>query len=165
MEIEVRYPAANARRKRRGTAVAEVALLLPFLCFVFLVTLDYARILYFAITIDNCAHNGAIYGGQVFDNQNQQWINGQSQYWQGPSGKMLSTEQAAADVDGTNLSPALATSNVTVDNTQTDASGNPVNIVTITYTFKTFTSFPGIPSSVTITRVLQARVAPATPSS
>jgi hypothetical protein len=165
MEIDVRYPAANARRQRRGTAVAELALLLPFLCFVFLITVDYARILYFAITIDNCAHNGAIYGGQVFDNQNQQWINGQTQYWQGPSGKMLSTEQAAADIDGANLSPALATTNVQVDNSQTNASGNPINIVTITYTFKTLSSFPGIPSSVTITRVLQSRVAPATPSS
>jgi hypothetical protein len=36
--------------------------------------------------------------------------------------------------------------------------------VTITYTFNTIAGFPGIPSSVNVTRVVTARIAPAKPS-
>ena len=75
---------------------------------------------------------------------------------------MVSTEQAAADVDGTNLYPALDNSNVTVTSGQ-DTSGNPVNNVTITYAFNTITRFPGIPSTITIRRTAQVRVAPPVP--
>jgi hypothetical protein len=139
----------------------ELALLLPFLVFVFLVATDFARIIYYTIVIDNCCHNAVIFGSQTYDNQNQQWI-GNNQYWQGPTSQMISTEQAAADVDGTNLSPVLAGSNVSVSS-GADAQGNPINNVTITYTFNTITRFPGIPSTVTITRNAQVRVAPATP--
>jgi|ERR1051326_1971974 hypothetical protein len=159
-----RRTVGRAGLRRQGVAAAELAMLLPFLTFVLIVTVDFARIIYYTVVIDNSAHNAAIFGSQVFDNENQQWISGQTQYWQLANNQMLSTEQAAADVDGANLSPALAYSNVTVDSSQTDASGNPINIVTITYSFKTITSFPGIPSTVTITRTYQARVAPATPS-
>ena len=152
-----------AGMKRSGVAAVELAMLLPFLSFVFIVTVDFARIIYYTVVIDNSAHNAAIFGSQVFDNENQQWIAGQTQYWQLANSQMLSSEQAAADVDGANLAPALTTSNVTVTSS-TDSSGNAINIVTITYTFQTITSFPGIPSTVTITRTYQARVAPATPS-
>jgi hypothetical protein len=149
------------KKVRRGTAVVELALLLPFLVFIFLVSVDFARIIYYTIVIDNCCHNASIFGSQTYDNQNQQWI-GNAQYWQGPSNQMVSTEQAAADVDGTNLSPVLSTSNVSVTGGQ-DSSGNAVNIVTITYTFNTITRFPGLPSTLTIKRSSQVRVAPATP--
>src|ERR1051325_1921789 len=104
----------SARVVRRGIAAVELAMLLPFMVFVFLVTVDFARIIYYTVVIDNSAHNAAIFGSQVFDNENQQWIQGQTQYWQLANNQMLSTEQAAADVDGANLSPALAYSNVNV---------------------------------------------------
>jgi hypothetical protein len=141
--------------------MVETALLLPLLVFIFLIAVDFARILYYTIVIDNCCHNAVIFGSQTYDNQNQQWI-GNAQYWQGPNTAMISTEQVAADVDGANLAPVLADSNVSVS-TGADANGNPVNNVTITYTFNTISKFPGIPSTITITRTAQARVAPATP--
>jgi Flp pilus assembly protein TadG len=151
------------REQRQGVAAVELVVLLPFLAFVLITTIDFARIMYYVIVIDNSSHNAAIFGSQVFDNQNQQWIAGQTQYWQSASGQMVSTQQSAADIDGANLSPPLAYSNVSVDSTQKDSSGNPINIVTITYTFNTITSYPGVPSSITIKRVYQARVAPASP--
>jgi hypothetical protein len=157
------FPRPDVAGRRKGAACVELALLLPFLCFVFVATVDFARIVYFTVTIDNCAHNGGVYGSQTYDNANQQWIGSMAQYWEGPNGKIVSTAQAAADVDGTNLSPALAKSNVAVTS-GTDANGNPTNVVTITYTFNTIVGFPGIPSAVTITRVVTARVAPGTPS-
>jgi hypothetical protein len=98
----------------------------------------------------------------VFDNQNQQWI-GNQQYWQGPNGQLVSVAKVAAELDGANLSPVLADSNISISS-GTDADGNTVNIVTVTYSFSTIVPYPGIPSPLTITRTAQVRVAPATPS-
>ena len=148
--------------RRRGTATVELALLLPFLVSLFLVATDFARVFYYTITIENAIHNAALFGGQVFDNQNQQWI-GNQQYWQGPDGQLVSIESVAAKLDGTNLSPGLTASNFNI-RSGTDADGNPVNIVTVTYTFNTIVPYPGIPSPLTITRTAQVRVAPPTPS-
>jgi hypothetical protein len=150
-----------SRQRRRATASVELAVLLPFLVSIFLMATDFARVLYYTITIENCALNGALFGGQGFDNQNQQWI-GNQQYWQGPNGQVVSQEKAVAELDGTNLNPPLADSNITVT-TGTDADGNTVNIVTVKYTFNTIVPYPGIPSPVTIVRTAQARVAPAIP--
>ena len=147
---------------RRGTACVELAMLLPLLMSLFLFATDFARILYYTITIENCALDGALFGAQGFDNQNQQWIANKPQYWQGPSGQVVSQEQAVAELDGTNLKPALADSNITVSSGN-DADGNPVNIVTVKYTFNTIVPWPGIPSPLTIVRIAQARVAPPTP--
>ena len=126
-------PRVFKKRARRGAAVVEMALLLPFLSFVFLASVDFARILYYTIVIDNCCHNASIFGSQTFDNQNQQWI-GNQQYWQGPNGQLISQEKVTAELDGTNLNPALAGSNINITS-GSDADGHPVNIVTITYTF------------------------------
>jgi len=147
---------------RTATASVELAVLLPFLVSVFLFAADFARVFYVTITIENCIHNGALFGGQVFDNQNQQWI-GNQQYWQGPDGQLVSLEKVATELDGTNLNPLLADSDINVAN-GTDADGNSVNIVTISYTVNTILPYPGIPSPVKIVRKAQVRVAPAKPT-
>jgi Flp pilus assembly protein TadG len=143
-----------------GAAAVELAALLPLLAFLFLITLDFGRVFYYTITIDNCVHNGALYASQTFDNQNQQWISGTTQYWQGPSSQQVSDVVSAALADGANLDPPLTTSDVQV----TSGSAANSTVVTITYTFPLVTSFPGIPSQVTVTRSCQVQVAPATPS-
>jgi hypothetical protein len=152
----------SPRGARRATASVELAVLLPFLVALFLFAADFARVFYVTITLENSIHNAALFGSQVFDNQNQHWI-GNQQYWEGPSGQLVSAEKVTAELDGTNISPALADSNIQVTS-GTDADGNPVNIVTITYTFTTIVPYPGIPSPLTIVRKAQVRVAPATPS-
>jgi hypothetical protein len=101
------------RTARQAAATVEMALLLPLLVGLFLFSVDFARVLYYTITIENCALDGALFGSQAFDNQNQQWI-GTTQYWQGPSGQVVSLEKAVAELDGTNLNPPLADSNITV---------------------------------------------------
>jgi hypothetical protein len=155
------YCPRAAGSKRKATACGEMALLLPLLVGLFLFATDFARILYYTISIENCSLNGALFGGQTFDNMNQQWV-GTTQYWQGPAGQVVSLEKAVAELDGTNLNPALADSNVSVSS-GTDADGHSVNIVTVTYTFNTIVPYPWIPSPLTIVRRAQARVAPATP--
>jgi Flp pilus assembly protein TadG len=146
---------------RRGAATVELAILLPFLVALFLFAADFARVFYVTITLENAIHNAALFGSQVFDNQNQQWI-GNQQYWEGPSGQLVSQERATSELDATNLSPGLTDSNINITS-GTDADGNPVNIITITYTFTTIVPYPGIPSPLTIVRKAQVRVAPATP--
>jgi Flp pilus assembly protein TadG len=147
--------------RRRGVAVAELAVLAPVLAFLFLMVIDFARIFYYSITIENCAEVSALFASQCWDNQNQQWI-GNVQYWQGPSSS-VSGAQGAGELDGTNLSPALADSNINVT-TGKDADGNSVAIVKVTYTFDTIAPFWGIASSITLTRTAQMRIGPAAPS-
>jgi Flp pilus assembly protein TadG len=158
--VQDRHPRARVLR-RPGAAAVECALLLPFLAFVFVIAVDFGRIIYYTITIDNCVHNGAIFASHTFDNQNQQWI-GTNQYWQAPSGQISAVVDATL-TDGANLNPALTANNVTVSSGK-DADGNSITTVSISYTFQTITQLPGVPSNVTIVRSCQIRVAPATPS-
>ncbi len=152
---------SRKRQPRSGVAAVEFAMVLPFLAFLFVIAVDYGRIIYYTVTIDNCVHNGAIFASQTFDNQNQQWI-GNNQYWQTPSGQISAVVNATL-TDGGNLSPALTSNNVTVTS-GTDANGNNIATVTVSYTFQTITNFPGVPSTVTIQRSCEMRVAPATPN-
>src|SRR5262245_16916603 len=54
-------PSRN-RRSRRGVASVELAVLVPFLAFLFVIALDFGRIFYFSVTVENCARSGALYG-------------------------------------------------------------------------------------------------------
>src|SRR5262245_8395204 len=46
---------------RRGAAVAEMAILLSVLSFLFIITIDFARLFYYSLTLKNCARNGAYF--------------------------------------------------------------------------------------------------------
>jgi Flp pilus assembly protein TadG len=52
---------AKRRTSRRGTAAVELACLLPLLLFLSLATVDFARVAYVQVTLQNCARNGALY--------------------------------------------------------------------------------------------------------
>jgi Flp pilus assembly protein TadG len=166
------------RAPRRGAATVELAFLLPLLLMLALMVIDFGRIIYTSITIDNCAHNAGIYASHCFDNQNQQWISADAQYWEGPPGasQVINTEQAALLVDGQNLSPPVDSTMVSYSPTTVDANGyvitsvydsagNPAAYVTITYPFSLISSsYLGLPSSFNITRTSQFRVAPTLPN-
>jgi Flp pilus assembly protein TadG len=125
------------RPPRRGVAAVELALLLPLLAFLFIVAVDYARLFYFSLTVQNCARNGAMYASD-------------------PTGAIqspyASTEQAALS-DAGNLSPTPTVTSRTV----TDSTGTYAE-VTVTYQFKTITSYPGIPNTVNLTRTVKMRM-------
>jgi hypothetical protein len=46
---------------RRAMAAVELALLLPLLVFAAMATVDFARVAYVQVTLQNCARNGALY--------------------------------------------------------------------------------------------------------
>ena len=53
--------AVEKRDARRGAAAVELAMLLPVLVFCSMMTVDFARIAYVQVTLQNCARNGALY--------------------------------------------------------------------------------------------------------
>jgi hypothetical protein len=120
--------------------------MLAVLTFILLASTDFARLFYAYVTVTNCASNGAVYGSQ------------DSSYASNQAGI-----KAAAVLDGASLSPAVTTDNVS-SSTGTDANGNPYVAVTVSYTFSTLISYPGIPHTTTLSRTVQMRVLPDTPN-
>jgi Flp pilus assembly protein TadG len=123
---------------RRAVAAVELAILLPVICFLLIITVDYARVFYYSLTITNCARNGAVYESDAA-------AKGESSY---------ATTQAAALADASNLSPAP---------TVTSSTSGDVVSVTVTYPFETIANYPGVPNTILLTRTVQMRMLPSTP--
>jgi Flp pilus assembly protein TadG len=127
-------------RLRRGAAAAELALLLPLLAFLFVITVDFARVFYFSQVVENCARQGALYASDP----------------KAPAANLYTSVQQAALADATNLNPQP-----TVTSTNgTDGAGNAYVAVTVTWPFHTITGFPGVPNNVTLSSTVQMRRAP-----
>ncbi len=135
---------ANRRKargkRRRAAAAAELALLLPLLCYICAITIDYARLFFAWTTIAECAYNGAYYLADSNVATGSQWT----------------SYQQAALADAANLSPTPTVSSTA----GTDSNGNLYQEVTVTYNFSTQFSYPGIPSAVTLTRKLRMAQTP-----
>jgi Flp pilus assembly protein TadG len=125
---------------RPGTAAVELAVVLPFLAFMFVIAVDWSRIFYFSQVVENCARQGALYASDP----------------KAPANNLYAGVQAAALADASNLSPQPTVTSAP----GTDAAGNPYVTVTVTWTFQTITRFPGVPNIVNLTRTVQMRLAP-----
>ena len=128
--------------KRAGTATVELAVLLPFILFLFVITVDFARIIYYSITITNCASIGAIYGSSSPTAAND------------TDGIKTTAQKDASNLDSSKLTVTSSTDSATTPTTVT---------VTVTYPFTTITNFPGVPSSTTLTRTVKMNVTPSVP--
>jgi Flp pilus assembly protein TadG len=117
-----------------------LAVLLPFLAFVFVIAIDWARIFYFSQVIENCARQGALYACDP----------------KSPTSNLYTSVQAAALADASNLSPQPTVTSAA----GTDTAGNAYVTVTVTWTFRTITGFPGVPNIANLTRTVQMRLAP-----
>ena len=125
---------------RPGVAAVELAVLLPFLAFMFVIAIDWARIFYFSQVIENCARQGALWASDE----------------KGTSQNLYPDVTSAALADAPNLNPPPTAT----ETSGTDAAGNSYVSVTVTWTFQTITNYPGVPNSVTLTRTVQMRVSP-----
>jgi Flp pilus assembly protein TadG len=132
----------SSRPGRRAAAAVELAVMLPLLALILVGTCDFARVFYYYLTITNCARNGALWASDPTTSVYSQY----------------STVQQAALADASNLSP---TPTVTSSN-GTDADGHPNVSVTVTYTFQMVSGYLGF-SSITLSRTVEMRVAPAAP--
>ena len=116
---------------RRGAAIAELAIMLPLLVFLFVVCLDYARLFSTLSILSDCARDGALY----FANHTTDTTANISQ---------------AALADASNLvSPAPT---VALQGPTTDAAGYTYVTVTVSYAFTTVVTYPGVPQATTLSR-------------
>jgi Flp pilus assembly protein TadG len=124
-------------------AAVEFAFMLPLLGFLLVAATDYARVFYYAATLDSSARNGALYGCRSkYDPQSP-----------------YTSLQAAALADATNIQPAPV-----ITSTQgVDASGQAFIQVTASYQFHTFANYPGIPSVVDLERTVWMPITPDSP--
>jgi Flp pilus assembly protein TadG len=129
---------------RRGAAVVELAILLPLLIFLFVISVDFARVYYYSVTLTNCARAGAMYASDPTTAAESPFAN----------------VQAAALADATNLTPAPG---VTSTN-GVDSTGHSYVEVTAAYTFQTITGFPGIPNQINLTRSVRMNISAGTPN-
>jgi Flp pilus assembly protein TadG len=120
-----------------------MAVLLPFLALMFVIAVDFARVFYYSLTIENAARNGALYASDPI-------AAARSPY---------TSLQQAALADTSNLTPPPSVSS----SQGVDPSGNAYVTVTVSWPFATVTRYPGIPSPLTLSRTVQMRVAPTTP--
>jgi hypothetical protein len=126
---------ARRRAKRRGMAAVELAFLLPLLVFACMATVDFARVVYALITLQNCARNGALY---EFYNASGFSL---------PSG--WTSVSTAVQADAGNLTITIPSTYNSNNNPYSPASSSN-NYVTVTvqcsFTLLTFGSDGGFPS-------------------
>ena len=142
----LRRPADH--RPRRAAAALELAVLLPFLIFLFAVAVDFCRVFYYTQTLQNAAYTGALYASGVAQ--------------PGPSGTSVlgvpqpmtpadAAKQAAA-AEGTTLNPPLQSATVQVQ------IANGTAKVTVSHDCKMLTPLMGTGRVVTLTREVSMQV-------
>ena len=125
---------------RPAAAAVEFAVLLPFLMFIGVIATDWARLLYYTISIEACARNGALYAADQESAAKSPYPN--------------VTAAALAEAPKLNATPTVTATPTT------DSTGGAAVVVKVEMPFKTITNFPGVPSSQTLTRSVQMRIAP-----
>ncbi|SRR5581483_1839729 len=131
----------TTRTRRRGAAIVEFAVLLPFLVFLLLVAIDWARMLYFTQCINDCARSGALWASDPEVQMQSQYTN--------------VTDASLAEAPGLTPKPTVT------QTFTTDAKGNPVTVtVKVAMQFDTIANVPGSPKSQTISRSITMAVAP-----
>jgi Flp pilus assembly protein TadG len=150
---------------RRGAAAVELAVLLPFLLFLAVVSADWARLLYFTIAVETCARSGALV------------LSDETNWKQSPANPNVATPypagfcaagtpalsaaekavvEGAARAESPNLTPAPVVSATHA----IDSASNATVSVTVTRPFTAIVRFPGVPTAETVSRTVTMRVAP-----
>jgi Flp pilus assembly protein TadG len=145
----------HVRKDRRGVAAVELALLLPFLAFLFVIALDYARAFYYAIALESCARNGAYYASNSVSLFQYSSVND-------------AILQDAGDLNP----PPDPNKDITVlysatpggPYTSTTPIPNGYVQVTVNYQFTSVTNFPGLPATVDMTRSVEMQMCPLLPN-
>ena len=129
----------HSSRRPKAAAAVELALILPVLCFIAAITIDYSRLFYHWTTITACAYNGAMYASLNPTASNSEISN-------------------AALLDATNLTNPAPT--VSSPSYVKDSSNNQYVEVTVSYTFQAKFPWPGMPTTVALSRKLQVAMTP-----
>jgi hypothetical protein len=174
----------NSKRcGRRGAATVELAVLLPFLAFMFVIGVDWSRIFFTSMTIQNAARNAAYYASEypgvtdkmiygyptvwdaaADDVETPLGITNMNLYYGGGSGS-TGTKVAfgTGSTYGTQVQP-----NVPTAIPDTPINGVPCKVMTVTFPFSMISNFPfdvpGMSTSVPLQRTVIMRTAPILPN-
>jgi Flp pilus assembly protein TadG len=164
---------AGILRSQSGQSLVEVALLTPLLLFLLIGGIELGRFAYIAILVGNAARSGDAYGAQSLIQSvdttgiqaaavNDFQDNGQDSTIKGKTVSNLTVTSATScgcDNDGT-ITSALCTT-LANDTAGTCTSGHWVVMLSVTAsgTYNSLFNFPGIPSSIAISRTSTMRVA------
>lgn len=142
----------SARCGRRAVAAVELAVLLPFLGFIFVLAIDFARVFYYTLTLNNCARTGAYFGADY------------------PGIYAYQSVTDAALEDGENMRPTA-----TVTRLYSSTFNGPYNStapipggyvqVSANWQFNTITNYPGVPSQLNLQPYVRMQMAPVVPIS
>ena len=150
------------QRARRAAAAVEFAVLAPFLAFLFVIAVDWARVFYYSIAVRNCARNGALYLSQK-----QSAKTTSSPYTD--SGYVNLYVNSANPVTAAALAdaPDLTPTPTVTSTTGSDSYGSYVE-VTVSYPFQTVANFSVlnfvVPPNANVTSTVRFYVPPEFPN-
>jgi Flp pilus assembly protein TadG len=152
---------SRKHRARRAAAAVEFALLAPFLVFLFVIAVDWARVFYYSTAVKNCARNGALYMSlqqSAKTTTSPYTDSGYVNLYVNAANPVT----AAALADASDLKPTPTVTSAT----GSDSNGSYVE-VTVSYTFKSVTNFSvrnfEVPSSTNVTSTVRMYVPPESP--
>jgi Flp pilus assembly protein TadG len=136
------------RDARRGAAAVELAMLLPVLVFSSMMAVDFARVAYVQVTLQNCARNGALY--EFYTKAG----------FTLPAGWTSLSTAASADASttyGNGTTSIASDASFSVTATSPASSSNNYVTVTVTYAYKpmalpAMSTLPSIPGSITLSQ-------------
>jgi Flp pilus assembly protein TadG len=151
-------------RSEGGAALVELAVSLPVVLLVFVITIDFARVFYLSIALTNAARAGAQFGSSTLarsgNTTGMQTTAINAVNTTGVSAVATRLCQCASDTGV--FSPTAPTANDCTSPAAVSCAGSHRVItvtVTTTKTFTTVMSFPGVPSSLSVSRNATLRVA------
>lgn len=142
---------------RRAVATVELAMLLPFLCCLFVAAVDFARVFYYGVVVANCARNGAYYASN-YPNANYIYNN-----IYGYANLNDAITRDASDLNPTPTYTVYYSTSPTGPFTLTTPPVSGYVQVTVNWTFNMITSYPAVPNSINISRSCIMELAPIEP--
>jgi Flp pilus assembly protein TadG len=157
-----RYRRSVIRHPQSGQSLLELAFLVPVLLLLALGVIEVGRYAYIAILVGNAAHAGAIYGSQSLPQSNDPLIVTAARNDFKSNGQLASSLAVTYFATcGCDSSGTVATAACTGVGAGTCASGHWVVLLSVTAsgTFSSLFNYPGIPASITVSRISTMRVA------
>lgn len=149
---------------RSGAATVELAVLLPFLLFVCVITTDWARLLYYTISAEACARNGAMYASDGDAAARSPYTTtGDAAMNECPSliaGTTATRTTSGTTTVSTYTLPSGEVKATVTKTLTTDSTGAAAVVVTVDVPFKSITTYPGVTTPSSVTRSVEMRVLP-----
>ena len=157
-------PLVNRERRQSGQSLLEVALMLPFLLLLLLGVIEIGRYAYIGILVGNAARAGAAYGAQsnaqsvdtagIHNASLNDFMNN------GQGANLTVASSVTCGCDSAGVVTTAGCSAATNPTAGTCAAGHWVVVLTVTAsgTYSSLFNYPGIPTSISVSKAAAIRV-------